>query len=183
MLCNRSESQKWELMEVCLINLQIWLESMGPDAAASTAGAQITPALAVLLDLLGKAYAAPTLHFLSNLSGCPSHARCILVPYLKFDGARRHHAAGERQGMKALLSLVLQGPDRLAQERKDSPAGGAKEGAVLAALQLVRTALERDIEVVEAFKAAQRNGAHKTAGHRQLLLQPRSTPKKAIGQI
>jgi len=60
--------------------------------------------------------------------------------------------------MKALLSLVLQGPDKLAQERKDSPAGGAKEGAVLAGLQLLRTTLERDMEVVNTLKATQQNG-------------------------
>jgi hypothetical protein len=60
--------------------------------------------------------------------------------------------------MKAILSLVLQGTDKLAQARKDSPAGGAKEGAVLAALQLVRTALEKDVEVVQALKATQQNG-------------------------
>jgi len=53
--CTRSESQKWELMEVCLINLQIWLESMGPDAAASTIEGQQVPSLSVLLDLLGRA--------------------------------------------------------------------------------------------------------------------------------
>ena len=42
-------------MQVCLINLRVWLESMGPDAAALTGGAQSAPALSVLLDLLGGA--------------------------------------------------------------------------------------------------------------------------------
>ena len=62
--------------------------------------------------------------------------------------------------MKALLLLVLQGPDKLAQDRRDSTAGAAKEGAVLAALQLLRSALEKDIEVVNTLKATQQNGAH-----------------------
>ena len=62
---------------------------------------------------------------------------------------RKCNAAGERQGMKALLLLVLQGPDKLAQDRRDSTAGAAKEGAVLAALQLLRSALEKDVQVVD----------------------------------
>ena len=77
---------------------------------------------------------------------------------------RRCDAAGEKQGMKALLLLVLQGPDKLAQDRRDSTAGAAKEGAVLAALQLLRSALEEDMEVVESLKATQQNGASVKSG-------------------
>jgi hypothetical protein len=57
----RIESQKWELMEVCLIHLRIWLDSMNQDMAASTSG-QMPPSLSVLLDLLGQLCLAIRLH-------------------------------------------------------------------------------------------------------------------------
>ena len=60
--------------------------------------------------------------------------------------------------MSAVLQLVLQGTDAIAAERKDSLAGAAKEGALLAALRLLRTAMQLDGEVLSVLRATHRNG-------------------------
>ena len=49
---HRNEAQKWELMEACLHNLRLWLDSLDPYAAAA-AEPQKIPALTILFDLLG----------------------------------------------------------------------------------------------------------------------------------
>jgi len=85
--------------------------------------------------------------------------------------------------MKAILSLVLQGTDSLAQQRNDSPAGGAKEGAVLATLQLVRTALEKDAEVVQALKATQQNGESGSCSQRCKSWLRQSIPIRLVGTL
>ena len=66
--------------------------------------------------------------------------------------------AGERQAMSAVLQLVLQGTDAIAADRKDSLAGAAKEGALLAALRLLRTAMQLDGEVLSVLRTTHRNG-------------------------
>lgn len=48
--------------------------------------------------------------------------------------------------------------DRLAFERHAAPFGAAKEAAVLAALRLLRAALDRDAELVNAMRAATHSG-------------------------
>lgn len=48
--------------------------------------------------------------------------------------------------------------DQLAQERHAAPYGAAKEAAVLAALRLLRAALDRDAPLVAAMRAATHAG-------------------------
>ena len=45
---------------------------------------------------------------------------------------------GERAAMRAALAVLSAGVDRVAHERLDAPFGSASEGAVLAALRLLR---------------------------------------------
>ena len=71
--------------------------------------------------------------------------------------------------MKTVLHLLLTGTDSLAAERKDSLAGAAKEGTMLAALKLLRTALQVDREMVLALRNSQQHGAQPFRCHCQML--------------
>lgn len=125
-------------MEACLHNLRLWLESVQPEAAAGADPMSI-PGIAVLVDILGA-----SLRLLPR--ACPQLVdEGGLETWESWD-------AGERQAMRSTLQLVLQGTDSLAGDRKDSPAGPAKEAALLAALRLLRTALELDVPTLRALQ-------------------------------
>lgn len=50
---DRSAEQKWELMEACLLNLELWLRAVKPEAAALPEPLSI-PGLSIIVDVLGK---------------------------------------------------------------------------------------------------------------------------------
>ena len=57
------------------------------------------------------------------------------------------------------IEVVLAGrADALAAERRDCDWGGAKEGAVLAALRLLRTAFDLDAPLVAALRRSEHSG-------------------------
>lgn len=142
--------------------------------AASTSSVK-PPGLEVLLDLLGKPaafcyYWSPAS---DRVEGC-KHARITPqgapAPHagtLPFS----HHAArpapgtppaaaAERTTLRAALTTACGvDVDQLAQERHAAPYGAAKEAAVLAALRLLRAALDRDAPLVAALRAASHAGA------------------------
>ena len=126
---------------MALEHLELWLV-VGPLPSSQTADASKTPSLLVLSDLLG-----------------------------------------ERVAMRTVLHLVLTGVDALTQQRRDtglslfcnrnaianfmistpyalrSEYGAAKEGAVLAALRLLRVALELDQAAVAVLRSSDQRGA------------------------
>lgn len=57
--------------------------------------------------------------------------------------------------MRAVLSIAMGGASALTAERKDTHHGGAREGAVLAALKLLRLGFERDVDVVQALRSSE----------------------------
>lgn len=66
--------------------------------------------------------------------------------------------AAERGTLRAAMATAGVEVDRLAFERHASPFGAAKEAAVLAAMRLLRSALDRDVELVGAMRAATHSG-------------------------
>jgi hypothetical protein len=60
--------------------------------------------------------------------------------------------------MRAIEAVLMGGADALAAERRDRDWGGAKEGAVLAALRLLRTAFDLDAAVVAALRHSEHSG-------------------------
>jgi hypothetical protein len=68
-------------------------------------------------------------------------------------------AAGERAALRAAAATATIEVDRLAHERHASPFGAAREGGVLAALRLLRAALDRDGDLVAALRRATHSGA------------------------
>lgn len=88
---------------------------------------------------------AAVLHFyIANSSIC-IHVCVNLFPF----------CAGERAAMRAVLSIAMGGASALTAERKDTHHGGAREGAVLAALKLLRLGFERDVDVVQALRTSE----------------------------
>lgn len=60
--------------------------------------------------------------------------------------------------MRTIETLLAGGADQLAAERQDTDWGAAKEGAVLAALRLIRTAFSLDSAVVAALRQTEQSG-------------------------
>jgi len=60
----------------------------------------------------------------------------------------------EGRSMRTVLGVAMTGPDRLARERQGSDQGAALEGAVLASLQLLVSALEAEPQLAKALAAA-----------------------------
>ncbi|KAL4853554.1 Nuclear pore complex protein NUP205 [Chlorella vulgaris] len=69
---------------------------------------------------------------------------------------------GERNTLRAAMVTCLVEVDRLASERHASCFGAAKEAAVLAALRLLRVALDRDVELVAAMRQASHSSSYET---------------------
>ncbi|KAL4441042.1 hypothetical protein ABPG77_010473 [Micractinium sp. CCAP 211/92] len=69
---------------------------------------------------------------------------------------------GERNVLRAAMVTTLIEVDRLAFERHSAPFGAAKEAAVLAALRLLRRALEQDVELVVAMQQASHSASYET---------------------
>ncbi|KAL4457392.1 hypothetical protein ABPG75_012257 [Micractinium tetrahymenae] len=67
---------------------------------------------------------------------------------------------GERHVLRAAMATALIEVDRLAYERHSAPFGAAKEAAVLAALRLLRCALERDLELVTSMRQASHSASY-----------------------
>ncbi|CAK0757624.1 hypothetical protein CVIRNUC_002556 [Coccomyxa viridis] len=65
---------------------------------------------------------------------------------------------GEREAMRTLGSILRGGAEQLMAERQDSPEGGAKETAVLAALRLLRAAFDRDQAAVAFLRQSELSG-------------------------
>ena len=61
--------------------------------------------------------------------------------------------------MRTLGSILRGGSEQLMAERQDSPEGGAKETAVLAALRLLRAAFDRDQAAVAFLRQSDLSGA------------------------
>ena len=61
--------------------------------------------------------------------------------------------------MRTLGSILRGGSQQLMTEREDSPEGGAKETAVLAALRLLRAAFGRDQAAVAFLRQSDLSGA------------------------
>jgi len=74
----------------------------------------------------------------------------------------------EREGARGAWA-ALGGVDALLAERRDAPWGAAKEAAALAALRLLRLALERDGAAVAALRRAPQAGAARRAALIQTL--------------
>ena len=74
--------------------------------------------------------------------------------------------------MRAIFSLVSQGMDTLAIDRKNNPDGVAKEAALLASLRLLRSCLRIDTEVISILKATGQNSelCHMQCEFKLLLL-------------
>ena len=60
--------------------------------------------------------------------------------------------------MRTLGSILRGGAEQLMAERQDSPEGGAKETAVLAALRLLRAAFDRDQAAVAFLRQSELSG-------------------------
>ena len=60
--------------------------------------------------------------------------------------------------MRTLGSILRGGSEQLMAERQDSPEGGAKETAVLAALRLLRAAFDRDQAAVAFLRQSKLSG-------------------------
>ena len=80
--------------------------------------------------------------------------------------------AGERQAMKAILSLVSQGVESLSTDRKETPDGSAKEAAVLAALRLLHACLQTDREIILILKASNQNSECTTFSRQKQISHP-----------
>jgi hypothetical protein len=65
-----------------------------------------------------------------------------------------------RNTLRAAMTAAMQEVDHLAYERHATPFGAAKEVAVLAALRLLRAALDRDAELVAAIRAATHSASY-----------------------
>lgn len=59
---------------------------------------------------------------------------------------------GERSIMRVAMATLMRQVDEVAHDRHAAPFGGAKEAAVLAALQLLNSVFERDTQFVEQVK-------------------------------
>ncbi len=75
----------------------------------------------------------------------------------------------EREGARGAWAALAGGVDALLAERRDAPWGAAKEAAALAALRLLRLALERDGAAVAALRRAPQAGAARRAALIQTL--------------
>lgn len=83
----------------------------------------------------------------------------------------------EREGARGAWAALAGGVDALLAERRDAPWGAAKEAAALAALRLLRLALERDGAAVAALRRAPQAGAARWARpHPNLNLNPAPAP-------
>ncbi|KAK9829639.1 hypothetical protein WJX72_007011 [[Myrmecia] bisecta] len=68
----------------------------------------------------------------------------------------------ERTAMRAVMAVLGVGVDALSEERKDTEHGAAKEAALLAALNLIATALDCDQTLVSSLHQSDKSGRYET---------------------
>ena len=66
---------------------------------------------------------------------------------------------GDREAMRTVASILMDGSEQLMAERAGSPEGASKETAVLAALRLLRAAFDRDQAAVALLRQSEVSGA------------------------